>query len=332
MSTRAFNHYVEMYYSEHSDLPENISALIDKSYAATDTTPRLHINSMSKSPYNIDLIRHPIAANARSKQHSHDYFELIYVSKGSCTQKIGDLSANLHAGDFCLLNPYVTHEIDIDTPDTFLFNIIIKQNLFRESFLCMLTGNDLISNFFVSSLFTESQQKSFLLFCSAENATAVNLIETLIIELLEKKMGYQKAAENYLALFFLELARSRQNRLDQENFGLMGNNQLSEILAYINQHKQDVTLSSVAKHFHYHPKYLSALIKKHTNKSFSDILQEARLQETCNYLKNTTYSIDEITHLTGYYDRSYFNRMFKKNFGMTPGEYRKQMESDKNRE
>ncbi len=332
MSTRAFNHYVEMYYREHAEFPENISALIESCYATTETAPKLHINSMRKTPYNIVLFRHPMEANARSKQHSHDYFELMYVSKGSCTQKIGNLSADLHAGDFCLLNPYVTHEIDIDTPDTFLFNIIIKQNLFRESFLCMLAGNDLISNFFVSSLFTESQKKSLLLFCSAENATAANLIETLIIELLEKKMGYQKAAENYLALFFLELARSQQSRIDQENFDLMGNNQLSEILAYINQHKQDVTLSSVAEHFHYHPKYLSALIKKHTNKSFSDILQEARLQETCNYLKNTTYSIDEIARLTGYYDRSYFNRMFKKNFGMTPGEYRRQMGTEDNRE
>ena len=248
----------------------------------------------------------------------------MYVSKGSCTQKIGNVQANLKAGDFCLLNPYVTHVIDIDSPETFLFNIVIKPSIFRASFLCMLTGNDLISNFFVSSLFTESQQKSFLMFSSGENVTAVSLIETLILELLDKKMGYPKATENYLALFFLELARSQQNRLDQENFNIMGNNQLSDILAYISQHKQDVSLSSVAEHFHYHPKYLSSLIKKYTNKSFSEILQESRLQETCDYLKNTTCTIDEIAQLTGYYDRSYFNRMFKKNFGLTPGEYRKQ--------
>lgn len=261
-------------------------------------------------------------ANFLSKQHSHDYFELMYVSRGSCTQKIGDEACNLSAGDFCLLNPFVTHEIDIDSPDTFLFNIMIKPGLFKESFFCMITGNDLISNFFATSLFAESRQKSYLYFPGEENTVSASHIHSLIIELYEKKLGYQKAAENYLALLFMEFARTWQNRIDRENYAIMGGNPLSEILAYINQHKLDVTLTSVADHFHYHPKYLSSLIKKYTHKSFSEILQDAKLQEVCHYLKNTGLSIDEISQLMGYYDRSYFNRLFKKTFQMSPGQYR----------
>lgn len=186
----------------------------------------------------------------------------------------------------------------------------------------MITGTDLISNFFVTSLFTESRQKSFLYFLGTENTAATNHIHALIIELHEKKLGYQKAAESYLALLFMELARTWQNRIDQENYTMMGGNPLSEILAYINQHKQEVSLISVAKQFHYHPKYLSSLIKKYTHKSFSEILQETKLQEVCHYLKHTTFSIDEISQLAGYYDRSYFNRLFKKTFHMSPGQYR----------
>lgn len=322
MTTRAFNQYMEMYYREHPPFPDNIKELIDSCFHDDKDTTRLPVNIFDSTPNNLAVISHPMEANFLSKQHSHDYFELMYVSRGSCTQKIGDEACNLSAGDFCLLNPFVTHEIDIDSPDTFLFNIMIKPGLFKESFFCMITGNDLISNFFATSLFAESRQKSYLYFPGEENTVSASHIHSLIIELYEKKLGYQKAAENYLALLFMEFARTWQNRIDRENYAIMGGNPLSEILAYINQHKLDVTLTSVADHFHYHPKYLSSLIKKYTHKSFSEILQDAKLQEVCHYLKNTGLSIDEISQLMGYYDRSYFNRLFKKTFQMSPGQYR----------
>ena len=81
----------------------------------------------------------------------------------------------------------------------------------------------------------------------------------------------------YLALVFSNLLRSYQSSIDKYNYKNMGNNHLSDILTSINDYKSTVTLSSVLKHFNYHPNYLSSLIKKYTNKSFSDILQELRL-------------------------------------------------------
>ena len=93
----------------------------------------------------------------------------------------------------------------------------------------------------------------------------------LLIFLLKNQWGC------YLALVFSNLLRSYQSSIDKYNYKNMGNNHLSDILTYINDNKSTVTLSSVSKHFNYHPNYLSSLIKKYTNKSFSDILQELRL-------------------------------------------------------
>lgn len=322
MSTRSFNQYIKMFYEEHNHWPSNLDQMIGNVYSSSDSVIELHADLILPTVNNIIVTLHPCEANNQNKQHSHDYFELMYVSKGSCTQRIGDVQCNLSEGDFCLLNPFVTHEIDIDSKDTLLFNIVIKEKLFKESFLCMLEGTDFISNFFVTSLFTTFQQKSYLYFPNTQNISSSKHIQALIIELLEKKMGYQKAAENYLALFFTELARVWQNQIDKENYSMMGDNPLTEILAYINKYKREVTLTSVAERFHYHPKYLSSLIKKYTNKNFSEIIQEARLQEVCYYLTNTSLSIMEIANLMGYYDQSYFNRIFKKTYHMSPGQYR----------
>lgn len=325
MTAKAFQQYMEMYFREH---PYDINFIQDglrQVFGGREDAPMLHASNMLPAKDSILVMPHPFIANGRSKQHSHDYFELAYLSRGHCTQTIGELSCDLSEGDLCLLNPYITHNVDVSSPTDLLFNIMIKPSLFQNAFLQRVAGDDFISTFFVNAIFTASRQKSFLYFPRKDNTQVTAFVQSLIIEYFEKKTAYQKAVENYLALLFTELVRNWQNDIDQENYALMGNHPLSSILAYINQHKEDVTLASVAEHFHYHPKYLSTLIKKYTDKSFSQIVQEAKLAEICYYLKNTDMSIDELSKMMGYYDRSYFNRMFKKTFHMSPGQYREQL-------
>ena len=43
-----------------------------------------------------------------------------------------------------------------------------------------------------------------------------------------------------------------------------------------------------------------------------------------NLLGNTTYNINEIAQIVGYENQLYFSRLFRKNVGVSPSEYRKQ--------
>lgn len=324
MTTKAFNQYISMYMAEHpiSDALR-VKYQIQETFATMTSIPTLHIDNIFPSDNNIVLSIHPFMVNELVKEHSHDFFELIYLSKGTCQQTIEQKICNISEGDIYLLNPNISHSVSVGTEQDLLFNIMIKPELFNAFFLYSIEGTDLIRTFFVNSLFTATQEKSYLYFPRSENNVCSTLIQQLILELLEKKLGYQKAAENYLALLFTELTRTWQRQIDR-NVQEMNRNegQITEIINYINTHKNNVTLNSVADHFHYHPKYLSSLIRKYTNRSFSDILKDAKLQEICYYLKYTNLIIDEIAEKAGYSDRSYFNRMFKKSFHMTPVQYR----------
>lgn len=326
MSIRSFNQYIDMYFREHpTDIPEDVFVKMRNHWDIFGKENLLSLTSgeLLDCTDNIVILCHPQIANTLDFPHSHDYFELIYLSRGTCTQIIDGISCNMSEGDICMLSPNSQHIIRTDSPDTLLFNIMINRSLFQESFLCLIAENDLISNFFLTALFTASENQKYLYFPRHENSASGNLIQALIREFYGAEFGYRKSMECYLALLFTELIRCHKNRIDQDNYELMGNNPLSGILTYMNLHKCDVTLNSVAEKFHYHPNYLSALIKKYTNKSFSEIIQDAKLQEACFYLKNTDIPIEEIGQLMGYYDRSYFNRVFKKHFKMAPGEYRK---------
>ncbi|MBF1102907.1 MAG: helix-turn-helix domain-containing protein [Solobacterium sp.] len=48
-----------------------------------------------------------------------------------------------------------------------------------------------------------------------------------------------------------------------------------------------------------------------------------RLEESCRLLRTSDYSIEEISSLIGFKDKSYFNRKFKEQYQLTPAKWRK---------
>lgn len=67
-----------------------------------------------------------------------------------------------------------------------------------------------------------------------------------------------------------------------------------------------VTCKDIAKHFSYHPNYVSTLLHRELGKSFSDILLEQRMERAVILLKGTNPSIEEVSALLGYSNNSNF--------------------------
>ncbi len=76
---------------------------------------------------------------------------------------------------------------------------------------------------------------------------------------------------------------------------------LSEkIVSYIGEHIDTVTLQDVARHFSYHPNYISTLLPKEIGKTFSEILLEQRMERAVALLKGTNLPVSEVAELLGY--------------------------------
>lgn len=71
------------------------------------------------------------------------------------------------------------------------------------------------------------------------------------------------------------------------------------------------------------PKYLSEILQVEVGKSAKAFIDEYVIMEAKSLLKQTSLSIQEISHWLGYDDASHFGKSFKKLAGSTPGEYRK---------
>lgn len=115
---------------------------------------------------------------------------------------------------------------------------------------------------------------------------------------------------------------------------LQGFQTLSDTVASIlfflaEHHGENVSLTLLAEKFHFSPIHISRMIKKETGYSFLDILTAIRLASAARLLRETDSRINQICEQVGVSDQRYFSKIFKKAFGQTPLEYRKQKEQPK---
>lgn len=94
-------------------------------------------------------------------------------------------------------------------------------------------------------------------------------------------------------------------------------------LEYIRENsKEKLRLTDVADQVYVSQWHLSKLLNKHTGKTFSDILNSARIDRSKELLKDPSLRICDVAEMVGFQDLPHFSRVFKKMEGMSANEYR----------
>ena len=93
--------------------------------------------------------------------------------------------------------------------------------------------------------------------------------------------------------------------------------------------EEELSLNTISKYLHVTPNYLSFLIKKFKNDTFSSILIAKRMEESKKLLETSTMKVAEIAEVVGYSDQHYFSHSFKNYYGISPLKMRKQSQNKK---
>ena len=96
----------------------------------------------------------------------------------------------------------------------------------------------------------------------------------------------------------------------------------SRILAYVSENRATVTLDSVAEHFGRSRSHISHMFKRMTGKSIRAYSSELKLFTAERLLLGTQMSVTEIAFEVGFGDTSYFIRLFREKYGISPERYR----------
>ena len=99
---------------------------------------------------------------------------------------------------------------------------------------------------------------------------------------------------------------------------------ITEAKKYIQEHYlEPLKLEDVSKHIGFNATYFSSVFKKETGKNFLDYVTELRMNKAKQLLCSGEMSVNDVAEAVGYQDLKYFSRLFKKNAGISPSDYKK---------
>jgi YesN/AraC family two-component response regulator len=117
-----------------------------------------------------------------------------------------------------------------------------------------------------------------------------------------------------------DLAENPDSDLQEEEGRIHFNNLLTHIKRNFSEKLQ---LKELAKMYYLNPNYCCYLFSKCTGMTFSEFVTDIRMKEAARLLQSHRFTILEVAKKSGYPDYFYFNKVFKKYYGVTPTEYRK---------
>ena len=96
-----------------------------------------------------------------------------------------------------------------------------------------------------------------------------------------------------------------------------------EITDFIEDNMKDVTIDMLVERFGYQEDYFNRFLKAQTGMTFTEYLQDCRLNKSAILLKENSMDVDEIIKEVGYRNKGYFYRIFTEKYNMTPAKFRK---------
>jgi AraC-like DNA-binding protein len=254
--------------------------------------------------------------------HNHEFFEFNYMLKGSCKQVINNEVISLHTGDLMLLDTNCYHSIEPLSENDILINIIFPYESLETMWMNELSQkNNVLFNFLMSEMSFHSKG-NYVLFDTKENTDAEFFLCQIINKYYTDNFFSTEILRFLIPVLFMELIGNTPYHFKHPQKNLSENHVVAKSLNLISEHYFDLTLDKVSKVLCYNKNYLSNLITKKTGLTFTEHLNNRRLEKALFLIKSTSIPIREISEQIGIENKTYFYKIFKAKFGRTPSKYR----------
>lgn len=236
--------------------------------------------------------------NNRTPSHFHSALEIVFCVKGSMRIFIDKMHHVLHEGDICFIPANCVHA-DEPIGENVIVSFLFAHNLFRDF-------EKTYPQKTLPYILTEKQK----------NKRALAIMERLYDSFVAHKFTYDKIPFIYRQKVVNDLLCELvdgYDLIDIEN--KKESHKILEVLTYINQnHKEKLSLETLAEKFHYSPKYFSDFFNKNTGCSLSTYINNLRVKNVLDELekRQNRESISLIALENGFGSLATFYRALKK--------------------
>lgn len=261
-------------------------------------------------------------------EHTHDYIQIWYVMGGCCRHWVNNRSYTLTRGNMFVLPPFVNHNIQVVTKeDVSIIGCEFTASFINENISCHGDSNSLFDFTYLEPFLVSSELVRPRLHISGATQEKV---EKLLLDMLKEYQNKEKYYQIHIKADVLKLlaivAREYETQGNAENHELFEKfrDAINSSVNYINENYTNrIYIEDVCKIAMMSQTYFSHLFKQITGKTFIEYINNLRVRKAVEMLINNNNSISDICFAVGFNDTTYFNKVFKKETGLTPGQYRK---------
>lgn len=246
-----------------------------------------------------------------------EYPELLYLCRGCARYRIGGAEVTVREGELLLLGQNTPLEPLDGGSDPLDVSFFIKPEFFGD-ILSFLGSEQTPLREFVLRCLGQETPYGYLHFHVAGIRPIENLLENLLLHLLESPDSRRAIPLYTVGLLFVHLLEES----DRLTMGLREQQSILGVLRYLENNYAGGSLTEAARLLHCDVAWLSREIKRRTGRTYTELLQERRLQQAAWLLEHTRQRVSDIAVSVGYENISYFHRIFQKRFGLSPKKYR----------
>ena len=237
-------------------------------------------------------------------------YQLIYIVAGKAHFFFGDNEEIVTAGHMVLYRPKELQKYIYYLQDQ------------TEVYWVHFTGGN-VKNILRSYGISDNQK----IFSCGSNLDYQNHFRSMIEELQLCRDDYPEMLEMNLRQIFIKLHRQLTSASKVENSILA--EEMDKAMLYFNKHySDDISIEDFAASMHMSTSWFIRNFKQYTGQTPMQYILSIRIVNAENLLENTDYNLSEISRIIGYENPLYFSRIFKKQKGLSPSEYRKSMKKD----
>ena len=253
--------------------------------------------------------------------HWHEEIEVIIVLDGSCNYRINLDSFLINKGDILIIGSQSLHSLT-SIPNknmtwaSFVFNI----NMLKSS----STDGALLK--YIAPLLNHEHQLPIII---KDNTTCYSkifdVIENILYCYYDKDIAYELELKSLLFKFFSLLYKNNliKKHQSKNNITFNSTNKIKLVLNYINDnYSEDISINTLAELCDYSEYHFMRFFKKHIGLTCIQYINNLRLEKSSILLTSTNNAIMDISLEVGFDNLSYFNKLFKRKYNLTPKEFR----------
>ena len=281
---------------------------------------RKNISSLAPGEPTAAISVHPHPRFCEFPPHSHDFIEMMYVCSGSITHVFNKNEVTVNTDSVIFFGKNTKHSIRTAAQNDLGVNLIISTDMFKSLLNDIRKNSDLRVTEFEALIGT--QGASFFVFDCTENTAIQNLMENMIEHVIVEGNSDGYILKQSISLLMCYIAHAEEKSLSSGPSSQREKLQ-RKIIEYIRSSYSTATLSELANMLGFSTPYVSRMICNSFGLSFKELLIRERFSVACDLLCTTNIPIGDIINHIGYENSSYFHTEFKKRYGVTPKNYRK---------